>query len=624
LEEAVKLLGEFVKETNYNTVKLRVGILKARVLHHLKSLKQEQLAAFLQDGGNKEEFDPEITDEEKIFNAALHTFKVNKAKYIEQQEAEKQKNLEAKLAIIEKLKELVETETNLKVLNDNFKQYQEKWRQIGPVPQNESTNLWQNYHFYVEKFFDILRINKELRSLDLKKNLEQKINLCEVAESLLLKDSISESFKALQQLHDEWKEIGPVPEDKKEEIWERFKNASDQINTRRREFYDTLIEEQQNNYNAKVVICEQVDELIANEPQTVKEYNEISDKLAEILKVWKTLGPAPNKLNDEIWNRFKSSLDKFFEAKKEYFQGMKDVQMQNYNLKLNIAIMAEGLSTRTDWRQATDEILALQKEWKEIGAIPRKYSEAIWKRFRTACDKFFEAKSNYFDNIHEIEAENLQKKEDLIKRIVEHEFTNDKSENLDAMKAYQREWTELGHVPKKEKDRIYEMYREEINKRFAELKISVDDVKRDRFRSKIDIILNNPNADRLIDKEKRFLINKMTQLKEDIILWENNLGFFQHSKNADVLKAEFLKKIDAAKEQVKDLEYKIKTMGQKTKTEKEKVKEDKVETPESVTETVVEAIVEVAETVEVTVETPAEEPVPVEETPTEEETLTEE
>lgn len=578
LESAVEELAKVVVETNYNKIKQRVGILKAKGIQLIKAYKQEQLDAFVAEGGNKDEFVPEYSDLEKKFNSALHTFKENKNKFLEAIEAEKQKNLEAKKAIINELRDLVETESNLKVLNDKFKALQEQWKEIGAVPQSESTNLWQNYHFYVEKFFDILRINKELRTLDLKKNMEQKILLCEQAESLLLQDSINNSFKALQRLHDEWKEIGPVPEDKKEEIWERFKNASDQINIRRREHYDSLYEGQQNNYNAKVVLCEQVEELINVENPSFKEYNEISNKLTEILKIWKTIGPAPAKLNDEIWNRFKSSLDKFFQGKKEYFQQMKEEQTQNYNLKLNIAIQAEAIADRTDWKQATNEILNLQKEWKEIGVISRKHSDIVWKRFRSACDRFFEAKSHYFSNIQEIEADNLTKKEALIKQITDHQFVADKTENLEAIKAFQREWTEIGHVPKKDKDRVYTEYREALNKRFADLKINAEDVKRDSFKNRIHTILDNPNAERILDKEKRFLHNKLTQLKEDINLWENNLGFFANSKNADILKAEFTKKIEAAKAEVKELEYKIRMMRTEAKAEEKKAEKPSEET----------------------------------------------
>ena len=569
LNEAVTALSQVVVEENYNKIKQRVGVLKAKILQQLKEFKQEQLAKFLAEGGNKEEYEPEISEEEKSFNAALQIFRANKNRFLEEVEAQKQKNLKAKQAIIDHLRELVESETELKVLNDKFKQYQEEWKEIGPVPQNESGNLWQNYHFYVEKFFDILRINKELRSLDLKKNLEQKISLCEKAESLLLQESINRSFKELQQLHNEWKEIGPVPEDKKEEIWERFKNATTQINSSRREYYDKIYTEQQNNYNAKLVLCEQAEELVSEEIQSIKKFNDISDRLTDLLKVWKTLGPAPTKLNDDIWSRFKQVLDKFFQSKKEFFDQLKDAQMQNYNLKLNLAIRAEALAARTDWKQATDEMLALQGEWREIGAIPRKHAESLWKRFRGACDTFFETKSKYFSNIHEIEAENLVKKEELIKSITEYEFGSDKNENLETMKRLQREWTEIGHVPKKDKDRVYQAYRDAINKRFADLKMTVEDVRRDSYKSKIDTILNNPDADKVLDKEKRFLITKMNQIKEDIILWENNLGFFANSKNADVLKAEFVKKIEKAKEEVKGLEYKVRMMKTEQRLSKE-------------------------------------------------------
>lgn len=571
LEDAVEELHRVAADPDYNRVKQRVGVLRSKIIALLKEERNQKLEQFLAEGGQKENFEPEKSDIERKFDNALQIFKNNKNKFLENIEAEKQRNLETKNGIIDDLRKLLEeneaTPKNLKELNDSFKELQEKWKNVGPVPQNESNNLWQNYHFYVEKFFDILRINRELKDLDLKKNLEQKIKLCEQAESLLLQDSVKQSFKELQDLHEKWKEIGPVPEDKKEELWERFKNASDQINQRRREHYEQIYAEQQNNYNAKVVLCEKAEEFTAQPATNAKEFNAISDQLTELLKVWKTLGAAPPKVNEEIWNRFKGTLDKFFEKKKEFFGKIKDEQQTNYNMKVNLAIRAEAIAKRTDWRAATDEILQLQKEWKEIGATSRKHSEAIWKRFRTACDQFFEAKSNYFNNAQEIEAENLKKKEELIERLKNHAFGADRNENLEAIKAYQREWTEIGFVPKKEKDRIYAAYREALDQRFADLKISAEDRKRDNYRSRINNILSDPNADRLLDKEKRFLMNKLEQLKNDISIWENNLGFFANSKNADLLKAEFSKKIDAAKQEVKELEYKLKMMNEKPKEE---------------------------------------------------------
>ena len=576
LEKSIAELERLVEEPNFNLIKLRVGVLRTKIIEFFRERKRAALAAFSAAKAAAEAAAAENPDApveeieapsnepdefEVRFNKAFQQYKDSKAKFIEALEAQKQKNLESKNQIIEGLRNLIETESNLKNLNDKFKELQEQWKNIGPVPQNESTNLWQNYHFYVEKFFDIIRLNKEAREMDYKKNLERKLELCEKAESLLLVDSINQSFKDLQSLHEQWKEIGPVPEDKKEEVWERFKAASDQINARRKEFYDKLFAEEQNNYNAKVVLCEQAEELVSHSSEAVKEYNDVSDKLTELLNIWKTLGPAPGKLNDEIWNRFKSTLDKFFTQKKEYFQQIKDTQMQNYNQKLNLAIQAEGIATRTDWKQATAEMLNLQSEWKTIGATPRKYSDQIWKRFRAACDKFFEAKSNYFNNIQEIEADNLHKKEELIQKILTHEFSDDRNANMEALKEYQNEWIAIGFVPKKEKDRIYTEYREALNKRFADLKISAEDMRHNRFRNKIDNILSNPNAEKMIDKEKNFLKNKLTQLKEDISLWENNLGFFSNSKNAEIITAEFRKKIEAAKEEIKDLEYKIKMMN---------------------------------------------------------------
>ena len=564
LEQSIAEVERLVEEPNFNLIKTRMGVLRTKIIEFFRERKRAAEAAYeeaLKSAQNATEENPEAAAEveapssepdqyEVRFNNAFQKYKDSKAKFIAALEAQKVKNLEAKNQILDKLKNLIETESHLKTLNDKFKELQEEWKNIGPVPQTESATLWQNYHFYVEKFFDILRINKEMRTLDLKKNMESKLELCEKAESLLLNDSINQSFRDLQALHEQWKEIGPVPEEKKEELWERFKAASDQINQRRKDYYDKLFEEEQNNYNAKVVLCEQAEDIVAKGSESVKDYNEISDKLTELLNMWKTLGPAPAKLNDEIWNRFKSTLDKFFGQKKEYFQQIKDSQMQNYNQKLNLAIQAEGIADRTDWKEATNDILKLQTEWKSIGATPRKYSDQIWKRFRAACDKFFEAKANYFNNIQDVEAENLKKKEELIEKILNHEFGDDRNANMEVIKQYQNEWIQIGFVPRKDKDRVYSEYRAALDKRFAELKIN-----------KIDNILNDPNADRIIDKEKNFLKNKLQKLKEDITLWENNLGFFSNSKNAEIITAEFRKKIDAAKEEIKDLEYKIRMMN---------------------------------------------------------------
>lgn len=580
LEKSVAEMERLVEEPNFNLIKLRVGVLRSKIIDFFREKKramQQEYNAAKAAAEAKAAENPEAPVEEVPnpfdqpdelegrFNKAFQLFKDNKAKFIEALEEQKQKNLATKNRIIEDLKNLVETESNLKTLNDKFKEFQEEWKNVGPVPQTESTNLWQNYHFYVEKFFDILRMNKEARAIDLKKNLESKLQLCEKAESLLLVDSINQSFSELQALHAQWKEVGPVPEEKKEEVWERFKAASDKINQRRKEHYDQLLANEQNNYNAKVVLCEQAEEITSQPTENIKEYNEISDKLTELLNMWKTLGPAPGKLNDEIWARFKSTLDKFFGQKKEYFQNIKDTQMQNYNQKLNLAIQAEGIADRTDWKQATADILALQTEWKSIGATPRKYSDQVWKRFRAACDKFFEAKSNFFNNVQDVESENLKKKEELIQKILSFEFGEDRNANMEALKGYQNEWIEIGFVPKKDKDRIYTEYREALNKRFSELKISADDVRHNRYQSRIDNILSNPNAEKMIDKEKGFLRNKLDKLREDIILWENNLGFFANSKNADIITSEFRKKIENAKREVKDLEYKIRMMNKQAK-----------------------------------------------------------
>ena len=563
LEQLVTELETLVKEEDITKIKLKVGILKVRFLDLLKIEQQATLDTFLANGGVKEDFVYEEHPLEERFKKVFATYKKNKLKLSEELEKVKQQNLEAKLKILEELKVLIDTEDNLKKLYDKFKELQDQWKEIGTVPQNEVSNLWQNHHFYVEKFFDKLRISKELKDLDLKKNLEQKIEICEKAESLILENSINHSFKELQKLHELWRETGPVAEDKKEEIWERFKNATDQINQRRKEFYDKLYADQQAHYEAKLVLCDKAEQLCKEEFASIKELNELSQQFDELIKVWKTIGPASQKLNDEIWTRFREALNTFYTRKKEYLSKIKEGHLENYNAKVNLCIQAEAIAQRTDWKKATEEILNLQKEWKAIGPTSKKVSDIVWKRFRAACDRYFEAKSHFFAHINEHEAENLAKKEALIEKVKTFQIGEDRNAALEAVKVFQREWSEIGHVALKEKDRLYNEFKNAVNKVFENLKISTSEIRRTQYNHRIEEIMSGSDAKNILDKERRNLTTKLQALKDDVNLWENNLGFFAKSKNADILKQDFLKKIDKAKAEIKDLEEKIKLLVQK-------------------------------------------------------------
>ena len=562
-EELVSILEETVKDEDVLKIKKKIALIKV-AFHKIDKEEQDKKQDIVtEDDGEVEgetvSQEPEKTvDEiEQRFNNAFAIYRTNRKKFLEEQEKIKQQNLEAKKVILEELKTLIDSEDSLKKTYDEFKTLQEKWREIGMVPKSEVNNLWQNYHFYVERFFDKVKMNKELRDLDMKKNLEAKIELCEKAEELLLETSIIKSFKELQNLHHKWKEIGPVPQDKNDEIWERFKSITEKINERRREHYSKLQEEQKNNLLAKTALCEKAEEILSLELNTIKEWQAESEKISELLKVWKTIGRAPRKNNDEIWERFKTSLDTFYSNKKEFFQKIKEEQINNYNLKLDICAQAESMMDSTDWRKTTRDLINLQKEWKSIGPVPRKHSDKIWKRFRAACDTFFNRKSEFFANIDKHEAENKKLKEELIAKVENYEFGDDKNENLNILKEFQREWTGIGHVPMKDKDRLQSEFRKAINKKLDELKISQTEIQTMNYKQRFENIENNPDKRRILNNERHFLVNKSKKLEEEINLWENNLGFLAASKKASLLKQEFEKKIEKAKAEVELLKAKI-------------------------------------------------------------------
>jgi hypothetical protein len=560
--ELVEMLEELVKSDELEAIRKKIALIKVAFHKQSKAEQEKLLEEYLED---KDEEDPQKPAQQKDeiedrFNSAFEVYREKRQAFNEQQELQKHENLEKKKLILEELKALIESEESLKKTYDEFRVLQDKWREIGMVPKAELNNLWQSYHFLVEKFFDKVKINKELRDLDLKKNLETKIELCEKAEELLLETSIHRAFKKLQTYHQHWKESGPVPQDKKDEIWERFKNASDKINQRRREHYDSLKDEQNNNLLTKTTLCEKAEEVLKRENNSVKDWQENTNQISELLQVWKTIGPAPRAQNDEVWDRFKSYLDAFFSAKKEYFQIIKDEQMNNYNLKLDLCTQAEAIKDSTDWRQTTRELVHLQKEWKKIGPVPRRHSDKIWKRFRAACNHFFKNKSEYFHNVKQHEADNLKQREDLIKKIESYEFEKDKNKNLEILKEFQREWTEIGHVPFMEKERLQTEFRNAINKQLDKLKINKAEMQAINYRQRIEEIRDKPNAGKIIYNELNFLQTKRKKMEDEVKLWENNIGFLANSKKADLLREEFEKKINTMKGEIDVLTEKIKLL----------------------------------------------------------------
>jgi len=560
--ELVDMLEKAVKEDNINAIKTTIALIKVAFLRKKKEESLTKYEAALEEGGSKNELPAEQDELDTRFNDIFNIYKANKARYVEEQEKLKHENLRMKLQIIEDLKVLINSEETLKKTYDEFKTLQDRWKEVGMVPRGEINNLWQNYHFLVEKFFEKVKLNKELKDLDLKKNLEAKMALCEKTEELLLETSVMRSFKKLQKYHEEWKEIGPVPADKKDEIWERFKNTTDKINDRRREHYVLIEEDQQKNLETKVALCEQAEEIHGLKNETIREWQDQTNKVNELLKIWKSIGSVPQKVNTDIWTRFKTSLDAFFANKKEFFDKLKEQQLHNYNLKVELCVQAEALKSNTDWKKTSNELIRLQGEWKKIGPVPKKHSDKIWKRFRAACDEFFHAKSQYFNNIQASEEDNLNKKTDLLKRLKEFSFSEDKNANLEILKNFQREWTEIGHIPIKEKDRLYNEFRALISEHLDRLKISEVEISTLNYQSRMENLRNDPNARRVIGRERELLQNKISKMKEDVNLWENNIGFLAKSKNAAILKEEFEKKINKSKSELKVMEAKLKILKQ--------------------------------------------------------------
>ena len=560
--QLIEILEETVQDTDVVKIKDKVVSIKSNFLRICKEERDQEMEQFILDGGDKENYEHVEDPLEVRFRAAFNIFRNNKIKFNESLEEQKIANLQQKNAILEELKQLINSEETLKKTYDEFRTLQDKWKEIGQVPAGEITNLWNNYHFLIEKFYDKVKINRELRDLDLKKNLEAKIELCEKTEELLLEKSVTKAFKLLQKYHDEWKEIGPVPQEKKDEIWERFKNTTDKINQVRREHYSKIQDEQQANLDAKVAICEKIEELLNDNINSIGAWQKKSNEVNELFKVWKSIGPAQKKQNDEIWNRFKSSMDSFFSNKKEFFSKLKEQQIDNYNRKIQLCVEAEALAESKEWKKATDQIKKLQEEWKKIGPVPKRHSDKIWKRFRSACDTFFTSKSEHFSGIKGVEEENLRLKRELLERIKAYEIQKERSANMEVIKGFQREWMAIGYVPMKYKESTQNEYRKLIDGLFDKMKATENEISTAEYRNMVEGMKDDPESRDKVRKERNVLTNKITKLREEIIVLENNIGFFSNSKQSELMRAEYEKKINRAKNEVKVLETKLRILNE--------------------------------------------------------------
>jgi len=557
-KELVETLGLIVENRPPSEIIEDVSRIKEFFYKKTKTEFNEKRLNFAKEGGNIEDYKPEPDELENRIKIILETYRNRKSDYNKIQESEKQENLHRKLGIIEKIKELVNREEAINKTFQEFRNLQNEWHSIGIVPQSALKDLWENYHHAVEIFYDYIKINRELRDLDLKKNLEAKIVLSEKAEELLLEPNAVNAFKLLQDYHNQWREIGPVPHESKNDIWERFREATSKVNKRHHEFFEKQKDEQKRNLDAKIALCEKAEEIANGEILTFADFREKSDAIMECQKLWRTLGFAPKKHNNKIYLRFRAACDKFFEKKRAFFAESKEVQVKNLQLKTELCMKAEALQESTDWRETSEMLIKLQKEWKDIGPVPKKYSEKIWKRFRKACDTFFTHKSEYFAGRDTSYEDNLNTKLALLTELEAFDPGEDLKAGFEQLKEIQKKWTEIGYVPFNKKEEIARKYKDALNKQFDRLKLDDEDKNILRYRSKVDSAKSNPRAARKVRNEREKFYSKIKQLESDIVLWENNIGFFAKSTNADNMIREVEEKIADAKRNIKILEEKVK------------------------------------------------------------------
>ena len=491
------------------------------------------------DGESRAENDPfEVV--EQNFKAIYSDYKRERAEYMSRLEAEREESLKKKKAIIEELKALVEGQEDVSSQFTVFRELQNRWREAGPVPVQSYRDINDTYQYYVEKFYDMVKINRDLRDLDFKKNLEAKEAFCAAAEKLAENENVVNAFHELQKLHEQWKEYGPVAKEKREEIWDRFKAATSVINKKYQAHFEGLKAQQEENLEKKKVLCEKLEEIAEREIKNTADWNQLSKEIESLQAEWRTIGFATKKENQKIYDRFRAACDKFFERKREHYTTIKDSMSANLEKKQAIIEQAEALKSSTEWKKTADQLIALQKQWKEIGAVPRKKSEQLWKRFRAACDEFFAnrdansgGENDYYGN--------LKSKKRLIEEVRAYQCSEDDAANAAQMRSFNEKWQAIGHVPFKEKDKINDEFRTAMHEKFPLFA-------KQRGQANQGHSAKNP---------KDSLIAKYNALQQDVVTYENNIGFFAASKNSAPLIQQMQQKIDDAKAELRRLEEKI-------------------------------------------------------------------
>jgi Domain of Unknown Function (DUF349). len=555
LKEIVDTFKELIDGENMQQLYKHAEALKAAFY---KNLRKEKIASGLEQPADAAA--PEAAAEaaepaeepvsynpfaeiERGFKDLYGQYKTKRAAFTQELERQKEENYTAKLAIIEDLKALLEKSEDLNRTFPQFREIQNRWKAAGPVPQAKMKDLYDTYQHYVEKFYDYVKINKEFRDLDFRKNLEAKEELCAKAEALDQEEDVVGAFRVLQKLHEQWKELGPVSKEFRDSIWDRFKAATAVINKKHQAFYESQKGNQKENLEAKTALCEKVEEIAKAEIKDSTAWNELTKEIEHIQQEWKKIGFASKKDNQKVYDRFRAACDAFFARKREFYSDFKSQMQDNLTRKIELCEKAEALKDSTDWKKTSDEFIELQKRWKEIGPVSRKKSEQVWKRFRAACDAFFDNREKNHGNQDSEQVANLEKKRALIEEIKAYAVEG-RDEAREALRAFQARWNEIGFVPFKEKGKIQDAFRNALNEKFAELREGAG-----RFTSRVD---------RTIRTERDRLVQKFVKKEQEIATWENNLGFFAKSKNAEALLKDMQKKIDLAKEELAELEEKIK------------------------------------------------------------------
>jgi hypothetical protein len=561
IEKLKQLIEQPVEEVKDAIEELKQSFYKIRKQEVEESRKQ-----FIEAEGAEEDFAPVPDQLEETFKTLLNSFKEKKSALMAEQQRIREENLIEKLRIIDEIKALCDKADEVGKRYPEFQQLQQRFKEITLIPQTQVNEIWKNYQLQVENFYELLKINKELRDYDFKKNYEHKFQLCEAAEKLSEEPDVISAFHQLQKLHDEWREIGPVSKEHREELWNRFKDASTGINKNHQQYFDELRDKEQANEQAKNALCEWVEAINFEDMTTFIKWEDKTKELLEVQEKWKQIGFAPKKVNGELFDRFRKSCNQFFDTKSNFFKAVKDEMNLNLEKKKELCEKAEALKDSTDWKKASDVLVELQKEWKTIGPIAKKHSDAVWKRFIAACDFFFEQKNKHFSANKESEHENLTKKKELIEKLETIDESLSTPEATKLVRSLMDEFNALGHVPFKEKDKIYVAYHAAIDKQFARLNIQESKNRIQSFKTNVNSMAENENAQNKLYRERERLVRTYESIKNELKTYENNIGFLSaSSKSGGGLEKEMNKKIQKLKDDMAVIAEKVSILDETIK-----------------------------------------------------------